>query len=194
MGSTTCSFSVNGTFTTPPIYVVRSAKSLYLSFDACKGLGLIPPCFPYQTRSIAAAVTTHQEQGSLGSNSAPCSPNAIPFAPLKENVERLDEWLLRHFSLSTFNAKKSPLLVMAEAPHCIHLTHDARRYACPVPASVPKDWEAEFKAQLDEDLRRGVVERVPIWEATKWCARMVIKGKKNGRPRRTADFQHVNAA
>ena len=31
-------------------------------------------------------------------------------------------------------------------------------------------------------------------EATEWCDRMVVVGKKNGQPRRTVDFQRLNAA
>ena len=198
MGSVVCSISTNGASTTQPIYFVQTAKTLYLSFDACKGLGLLPPCFPHQPNPTVAASTPvagHQEQASTTvDSSAHCKPSVMPFAPLEENIERLEEWLLRHFSSSTFNTKKSPLPVMAGAPHHIHLMPDARPYACHVPASVPKHWEAEVKAQLDEDVRRGVVEPVPTGEATEWCARMVVVGKKNGQPRRTVDFQRLNAA
>ena len=34
--------------------------------------------------------------------------------------------------------------------------------------------------------------KVPLNEATKWCARMVVVKKKDGRPRRTVDFQDLN--
>lgn len=83
---------------------------------------------------------------------------------------------------------------MAGAPHHIHHTPDARPYACHVPASVPKHWEAEVKIHLDMDAKRGDVEPVLTGEATEWCARMVVVGKKNGQPRRTVDFQRLNAS
>lgn len=82
---------------------------------------------------------------------------------------------------------------MAGAPPHIHLAPGAHLFACHVPASVPKHWEAEDKAQLEEDVRWGVMEPVPTGKATEWCSRMVVVGKKNGQPRRTVDFQHLNA-
>lgn len=200
MGAAMCTFSACGTTATQPIYFLSSAKTLYLSYDACKGLGLLPPDFPHHT-SVAAAtsalggmVVAQQEQARPEGDCIPPRPEATPFAPLEENVGKLEEWLLRHFSATTFNTAKSPLPVMAGAPHHIHLTSDARPYACHVPASVPKHWEVEVKAQLDEDVRRGVIEAVPTGEATEWCARMVVVGKKNGQPRRTVDFQRLNAS
>ena len=48
--------------------------------------------------------------------------------------------------------------------------------------------------QLDEDVARGVIEPVPVSEAKEWCSRMVVVAKKSGQPRRTIDYQHLNAA
>lgn len=48
--------------------------------------------------------------------------------------------------------------------------------------------------QLDDDVRRGVIRPVPAGEATEWCARMVVVAKKSGKPRRTVDFQRLNAS
>ena len=33
---------------------------------------------------------------------------------------------------------------------------------------------------------------VPLNEACEWCARMVVVKKKDGRPRRTVDYQELN--
>ena len=49
-----------------------------------------------------------------------------------------------------------------------------------------------MKAGLDRDVRLGVIEPVPIGEPVTWCHRMVICAKKNGKPRRTIDFQALN--
>ncbi|MPC51402.1 hypothetical protein E2C01_045246 [Portunus trituberculatus] len=40
----------------------------------------------------------------------------------------------------------------------------------------------------------GILEPVPVGEATEWCARMVVVAKKSGQPRRTIDYQKLNAA
>lgn len=50
-----------------------------------------------------------------------------------------------------------------------------------------------MKAQLDEDVRRGVIQPVPAGEAMEWCARMVVAAKKSAQPRRTVDYQRLNA-
>ena len=64
-------------------------------------------------------------------------------------------------------------------------------YHSPIP--VPLHWQDEVKADLDRDVRLGVLEPVPIGEPVTWCHRMVICAKKNGKPRRTIDFQPLNA-
>ena len=51
-----------------------------------------------------------------------------------------------------------------------------------------------MKRQLDDDVRKGILEPVPVGEATEWCARMVVVAKKSGQPRRTIDYQKLNAA
>ena len=50
------------------------------------------------------------------------------------------------------------------------------------------------KRQLDEDVRKGILEPVPVGEPTEWCARMVVVAKKSGQPRRTIDYQKLNMA
>ncbi|GFS27731.1 enzymatic polyprotein [Elysia marginata] len=64
-------------------------------------------------------------------------------------------------------------------------------YHTPIP--VPLHWQQEVKAGLDHNVRLGVIETVPIGEPVTWCHRMVICAKKNGKPRRTVDFQPLNA-
>ena len=39
----------------------------------------------------------------------------------------------------------------------------------------------------------GVLEPVPVGKPVTWCHRMVICAKKNGKPRRTIDFQSLNS-
>lgn len=82
---------------------------------------------------------------------------------------------------------------MQVEPHVIHLLQDTKPYACHTQASVNRHWEADVKKQLDEDVRKGIL-KVPVGEPTKWCARMVVVAKKYGQPRRTLDYQKLNAA
>ncbi|XP_076058554.1 uncharacterized protein LOC143035571 [Oratosquilla oratoria] len=188
LGTITCHFSIPGR-STQQVYFVRSVRQVYLSLAACKDLGLVHEGFPHPPLPTIASVGG----GSSDSRGPPPRPATMPFPPLEENVPRLQEWLLGHFSTSSFDTDRYPLPIMAGPPHHIHLSPDAVPYACHTPAPVPKHWEAEVKQQLDEDVQRGVIRPVPAGEATEWCARMVVVAKKSGKPRRTVDFQKLNA-
>lgn len=48
------------------------------------------------------------------------------------------------------------------------------------PVPVPIHWQEEVKAGLDQNVRLGVIERVPIGEPVIWCHKMVICAKKIG--------------
>merc|ERR1712015_83091 len=63
-------------------------------------------------------------------------------------------------------------------------------YHKPIP--VPFYWKDDVKAGLKQDSRLGVIEKVPVGDHVSWCHRMVICAKKNGKPRRTVDFQPLN--
>ncbi len=192
LGSAVCTISHGGRSSTQEICFVDSARHLFLSLSTCMELGLVPRDFPRHTQ-VAAGASQAPPARQPGLTEAPTRPAAIPLPPLEENVGRLEEWLLRHFSSSTFNVGRCPLPVMAGEPHRIHLLPDAVPHTCHTPAPVPRHWEAEVKKQLDEEVRMGVIEPVPAGEATRWCARMVVVAKKSGQPRRTVDYQKLNA-
>ncbi|KAK3888979.1 hypothetical protein Pcinc_006984 [Petrolisthes cinctipes] len=194
IGSFTCCIQHGSRTTTQEIYILETATRCYVSLQACKDLGLVHADFPYQSPVVAP---TSADVGNATSESADyllARPDTVPLTPLEENVPQLEAWLLRHFSGSTFNTDRSPLPVMEGKPHSIHLLPDAKPYACHTPASVPRHWEAKVKKQLDEDIRKGILEPVPVGEVTEWCARMVVVAKKSGQPRRTVDYQKLNAA
>ena len=194
LGSAMCLISHGGRSSHQEICFVNSARFLYLSLTTCKELGLVPEDFPNHMQ-VAAGTQLLPPVSQPGLvDTLPTRPSSMPLPPLEENIGRLEEWLLRHFSSSTFNTDRCPLPVMEGEPHRIHLLQDAVPYACHTPAPVPRHWEAEVKRQIDEDVRMGVIEPVPAGEATVWCARMVVVAKKSGQPRRTVDYQKLNAA
>ena len=188
LGAATCRISLPGLTTVQDVHFVKNVERLYLSCATCKDLGLVHQDFPQPPTLIAGAEV---KDGVVGD--APERPTALPLQPLEENVPQLEQWLLRHFSSSTFNTESYPLRVMHGAPHHIHLQEGARPHACHTPATVPKHWAAEVKKQLDDDVRLGVIRPVPTGVATEWCARMVVVAKKSGKPRRTVDFQKLNS-
>ena len=46
---------------------------------------------------------------------------------------------------------------------------------------------------IDRDVAAGILIKVSFNEPTVWCARMVVVKKRDGRPRRTVDYQSLNS-
>ena len=61
------------------------------------------------------------------------------------------------------------------------------------PIPVPIHWREALKGGFDQDVLLDVIEPVPVGEPVTWCHLMGICAKKNGEPRRTVDFQALNA-
>ena len=72
------------------------------------------------------------------------------------------------------------------------ISDDAKPIAYHTPIPVPIYWRDEVKAGLDQDVKLGVIEPVPIGEPVSWCHRMIVCPKKTGKPRRTVDLQALN--
>ena len=77
-------------------------------------------------------------------------------------------------------------------PMRLMIDPDAEPKAYHTPIPVPLHWQSAVKDGLDQDVALGVLEPVPIGEPVTWCHRMVVCAKKNGKPRRTVDFQALN--
>lgn len=65
-----------------------------------------------------------------------------------------------------------------------------RMHACHTSAPVLRRWEAAVKRQLDEGVRKGVSEPVPVREA-EWCIRMMVIAKKLGQSQCTVDYHKL---
>ena len=46
---------------------------------------------------------------------------------------------------------------------------------------------------LGDCIERGIIAPVPLGTPVVWCAAMVLGRKKDGSPRITVDFQHLNS-
>ena len=51
----------------------------------------------------------------------------------------------------------------------------------------------EMKESLDRDVERGIIAPAPIGTPVEWCSPVVVTAKKNEKPRRTIDLQHLNS-
>lgn len=123
----------------------------------------------------------------------PRPPTEMPFPATEEYRGQLEEWLKDRYKCSTFNTCEHQTLPMMDGPPLRLMVDEAAQpTACHKVIPVPIHWREQVKADLDRDVRLGVIEPVPVGEPVTWCHRMVITAKKNGKPRRTVDLQALN--
>ena len=176
------------------VYFSKQPDRFFLGRQACIALGIVPSCFPQplkddgrNSQAVAALLS------SSSNRSPPKKPSCIPFKPIEENIPKLKQFMIEQFSNSTFN-KNPPFPKLSTPPAKIHLKPN---YIIPKPAfwpaTVADHWANEVQESINKDVASGVLIKVPFNEPTVWCARMVVVQKKDGRPRRTVDFQQLNS-
>ena len=190
------------------VYFTNATDRFFLSRSACEALGVIPTDFPHiglhlQPNNIPVTATTGNTAASVSCMTAACEcprrqlppplPASPPYPPTEENRKKIEDWLLKYYASSTFNVcSHQPLPAMEGPPLRLMVNPDAQPVANHKPIPVPIHWQEDVKAGLDQDCRLGVIEEVPPSTPVTWCHRMVITAKKNGKPRRTVDFQALN--
>lgn len=70
--------------------------------------------------------------------------------------------------------------MMKGDPIKIHIDPQATAKAVYTAATVPIHWREDVKAQLEQDVALGIIERVPDGVATTWQARMHVVAKHDG--------------
>lgn len=187
------------------VYFTDSTDRCFLSKQACMALGIIPATFPTlgaagsssdivgSTASDTTSFTSHPSCECPRRQTPPPRPTSLPFPATEENRERLEKWLLDYYSSSTFNVcAHQPLPMMSGRPMHLMIDPDATPVARHTPIPVPIHWQEQVKAGLDQDVRLGVIEPVPVGTPVTWCHQMVVCAKKSGKPRRTVDLQALN--
>lgn len=171
-------------------YVTDTSDRVFLSRTACVGLGMISETFP----ALGEANLASSEPCDCPQRATPpARPTTLPMPATEANREALKEYLLKIYGQSTFNTCPHQLLPeMSGPPLRLMLNEDATPVSYHTPIPVALHWQDEVKAGLDQDVRLGVLEEVPVGTPVTWCHRMVICAKKNGKPRRTVDFQALN--
>ena len=170
-----------------------------------KQLGLLSEDFPQSTASASSAQEEQDDMECEGCGASKCinrtsppeRPESLPFPPTEENIPRLEQWFLDQFASSGFNmCTCQPLPAMTGSPMIImrknNVPSEHLKAYRPIP--VPYHYKVVVKADLDRDVRLGVIEKVPQGEINEWCSRMVITPKANGKPRQVVDFQELNKA
>ena len=211
-GAVLLRIEVAGRITRQMVHVSRNTRGLYLSEKALLELGLLPNGFPGVSKSQAAPVDEPSSVDSRPTSAAascdeddiPCLertttpdiPEKLPFPATKENLPQFEEYFLSTFSSSAFNTcTHQPLQQLSGVAMDIKLKDDGPPPAyVSTPIPVPHHWKTRVKADLDRDVRLGIIEKVPQGNMSPWCSRMVVVPKANGKPRRTVDLQKLNKA
>ena len=208
VGSVLIRFQINDKVTRQMVHISENIHGLYLSESALVELGVIHREFPQQTADVCGCIACVgvapvsaccRDDGAsecMERTSTPERPEVIPFEPTSENLEKFERWLLECFASSAFNTcTHHPLQAMTGVPMKAVKRKDGvthPRWYTPIPVAF--HWKKQVKADLDRDVRLGIIERVPQGELSEYCSRMVIAPKSNGKPRRTIDFQQLNKA
>lgn len=199
------------------VYVTSDSDKLFLSRETCTALGMITKNFPTVGETIHTCSTTEPDtacdatetplsdsaEAPESASSSPCTcprretpppkPTDLPFPATESNRTKLQQWLLDYYRSSTFNTcEHQPLPLMESVPMQLMVDPGAEPVAHHTPIPVPIHWQEDVKAGLDQDVSLGVLEPVPVGEPVTWCHHMVVCAKKNGKPRRTVDFQALN--
>ena len=182
---------------TAPImtYISPSTEKFYLSREALVQLGVIPKDFPKVGATLESSAIEAQTApcGCMTRSLPPERPKKLPFPARPENINKMKEWLGERYASSTWNKCTHQVLKGVTGPPLkLHVDPDANPKSVHVPSKVPLHWEKQIEEQLLEDVRMGVLERVPHGVPTEWCHRMVVTRKPNGKPRRTVDMSALN--
>ena len=116
----------------------------------------------------------------------------LPF-PIYEGCREKLQQFLHDYRSSTFNMCEHQQLPLMDCPPMrLMIDPDAKPVAHQTHVPVPLHWRDAVKDGLDQDVRLGVIEKVSIGDPVTWCHRMVVCAKKNGKHRRSVDFQALN--
>ena len=182
------------------MYFAQNTHGCLLSEKALIDLKVLPPNFP---STSCSASTSRQlipkypkaDCGCLKRLPPPPLPADIPYEPIPENVDKLENFIRSFFAASGFNTcPHQPLPAMTGELMTVTLRPDAVPHAIHTPIPIPLHWEEAVKKDIMKDVALGIIEPVASTVPTVWCARMVVVPKKDGTPRRTIDFQKLNAA
>ena len=194
-------------------YVLEKGKCL-LSRSTCKVLGIIERDFPQVGRyakgvGVCAALCTqlggdvqaqgYQPVGECDPDSVlPCQcprrefvdpPENCPIEMKVENRAELEAWILKYYDRGAFNGCRRQTMPCTDGPPMkIHTAPDAIPVVVHKPCPVPLHWREQVKRDIEADVKRGVLEKIPPGVPVTWCTRLVITPKKDGRPRRTVDL------
>ena len=177
-------FEIGSRTTKQALYICNKIQVIYFSKEACIDVGILPPCF-LKTMTSPPSVTcdpihpAHKTDKPIFEN-----PKTPPYPPTSKNIQNLKQWQWDQFATRVFD-KSGKFPAMSGPPVHNHLKDGAISKAKHNPIPVPYHYREEVEKVLWDDVERG--------SPTDWCSTMVITAKKNGKPRRTMDYQYLSS-
>jgi hypothetical protein len=93
----------------------------------------------------------------------------MPFPATRSNIPVLEEWIKDYFKDSAFNqCKRQEWPPTNGNPMRIHTKPETIPYCCKKPTMVPLNFRAQVKADIEADMKKGILERVPASEHDTW--------------------------
>ena len=110
--------------------------------------------------------------------------------------EGLRRVIIKRYMKSGFNnCRIQPLkMIYSDKPLQLFVDPNVKPVAIHKAAIIPIHLKARVKADLDRDVRLGILEKVDINSPVKWLSHMLITMKKDGSPRRIIDYKNLNNA
>ena len=189
-----------------PCTYAKKIQRLYFSKAASIDIGILPKDFPnpaattspqtdmamqyLPSASIRQELDTSSKHNKV-KDQLPMRPKKLLFLPTEQNIPWL-KLLLQHFANTSFRKNGEFPPMSGPAAH-IHLKEGAVPKARHNPIPVPFHFKEPVRQALWEDMKRGIITPVPVDMPTDWCRTMVITAKKNGKPQRTIDYQHLHS-
>ena len=171
---------VSVTLTTPTtgaeldttLHIYEGVEGPLLSLSSLKALQFLPREWPHQCARISL------------------DPADPPRCPSEKDIDVIKTQLMDEFA-DVFDSSSSHLKAMNFDPMDIRLKPDARPFRINTARTIPHSYRDQVKNQLDEMVRKGIIETVS--EPSEWCHPIVVVSKKcTDEKRLTVDLTKLN--
>ena len=127
--------------TKPVVYITRSTDKVFLNFEACIHLNLIPRNFHFLSCS---SIDIDEPCSCPVRTEPPELPTELPYAEHK--TDELEQWIKDRYASSIFNiCEHQALPLMTGEPLRLFMDEIVKPHAVQTPANIPIHFREEVK-------------------------------------------------
>ena len=200
VGRIKVTFEYHGREVPDEIHVVEEKTELLVSWDTCIGLGILHKEFPepiFKEPPGARAIAAKEDKSGVDKDTKHLvvAEKLMAMVGDKENPsesdrERVKAKILEEYK-DVFSVDKE-LKPMNCTPMSIHLKPGAVPYCMSAPRKIGPSLKPPSKKELDDMVKKAVIEPVSADYVTEWCAPFCPREKESGGIRPTVDFTKLN--